>query len=307
MPLVLAKLRETGRVLVWQSEEGHYSHMCFSRWQQIALFRRFPDVVNVDGTHATNRFGKYAQLTSFFGFLDFSFVLQAARCICNTPVGNAKQHRLMGERTNTTQLPFTYSFNAFSNAVKYIRFNHLTRFFLASEQMLFECARFLARAQLTNQNAGLWMERMPLKTVDCRFKVECAPNIHRGDCHSRRRREEVRKRPTCYGKLRMFKASTRRQMLEQCNTYNRFDMLVFLDFEGAFASVDFETPDRQGMPRRFLNVMRSVTECTWGSTKAFVRKVIRAEKLPQVANVLDNAYRYEHDGTALTVRLSHDV
>ncbi|TGZ69987.1 hypothetical protein CRM22_003423 [Opisthorchis felineus] len=57
MPSVLAKLRETGRVLVWQSEEGHYSHICFSRWQQIALFRRFPDVVNVDGTHATNRFG----------------------------------------------------------------------------------------------------------------------------------------------------------------------------------------------------------------------------------------------------------
>ncbi|GAA55913.1 hypothetical protein CLF_109358 [Clonorchis sinensis] len=57
VPSVLAKLRETGRVLVWQSEEGHYSHICFSRWQQIALFRRFPDVVNVDGTHATNRFG----------------------------------------------------------------------------------------------------------------------------------------------------------------------------------------------------------------------------------------------------------
>ncbi|GAA48192.1 hypothetical protein CLF_101296 [Clonorchis sinensis] len=57
MPSVLAKLRETGRVLVWQSEEGHYSHTCFSRWQQIALFRRFPDVVNVDETHATNRLG----------------------------------------------------------------------------------------------------------------------------------------------------------------------------------------------------------------------------------------------------------
>ncbi|GAA56919.1 hypothetical protein CLF_111829 [Clonorchis sinensis] len=30
---------------------------CFSRWQQKALFRHFSDVVNVDGTHATNRFG----------------------------------------------------------------------------------------------------------------------------------------------------------------------------------------------------------------------------------------------------------
>ncbi|GAA51024.1 hypothetical protein CLF_105452 [Clonorchis sinensis] len=57
MSSVLAKLQETGRVLAWQSEEGPYSHICFSRWQQIALFRRFPDVVNVDGTHASNRFG----------------------------------------------------------------------------------------------------------------------------------------------------------------------------------------------------------------------------------------------------------
>ncbi|GAA57778.1 hypothetical protein CLF_113187 [Clonorchis sinensis] len=56
MPSVLEKLRGTGRVLVWQSEEGHYSHICFSRWQEIALFRRFPDVVNVDGKHAKNRF-----------------------------------------------------------------------------------------------------------------------------------------------------------------------------------------------------------------------------------------------------------
>ncbi|KER31475.1 hypothetical protein T265_02248 [Opisthorchis viverrini] len=37
MPSVLAKLRETGRVLVCQSEKGHYSHICFSRWQQIAI------------------------------------------------------------------------------------------------------------------------------------------------------------------------------------------------------------------------------------------------------------------------------
>ncbi|GAA51670.1 hypothetical protein CLF_106584, partial [Clonorchis sinensis] len=56
MPSVLAKLRKTGHVLVWQLEEGHYSHICFSRWQQIALFRRFPVVVNVDGTHAANHF-----------------------------------------------------------------------------------------------------------------------------------------------------------------------------------------------------------------------------------------------------------
>ncbi|GAA47765.1 hypothetical protein CLF_100776 [Clonorchis sinensis] len=57
MPSVLANLRETGRVLVWQSEEGHYSHIGFPRRQQIASFRRFPDVVNVDVTHTTNRFG----------------------------------------------------------------------------------------------------------------------------------------------------------------------------------------------------------------------------------------------------------
>ncbi|GAA57088.1 hypothetical protein CLF_112126, partial [Clonorchis sinensis] len=57
MPSVLEKPRETGRVLVWQSVQGHYSHICFSRWQQIALFQRFPDVVNVNKTHATNLFG----------------------------------------------------------------------------------------------------------------------------------------------------------------------------------------------------------------------------------------------------------
>ncbi|GAA53705.1 hypothetical protein CLF_110828 [Clonorchis sinensis] len=56
MPSVLAKLRETGRLVVWQLEEGHNGHTCFSRRQQIAFFRCFPDVVNVDGTHATNRF-----------------------------------------------------------------------------------------------------------------------------------------------------------------------------------------------------------------------------------------------------------
>ncbi|KAG5441018.1 hypothetical protein CSKR_101247 [Clonorchis sinensis] len=44
MTSVLAKLRETGRVHAWQSEEGHRSHPGFPRWQQIAMFRRFPDV-----------------------------------------------------------------------------------------------------------------------------------------------------------------------------------------------------------------------------------------------------------------------
>ncbi|KAG5441349.1 Intraflagellar transport protein 74 [Clonorchis sinensis] len=53
MPSVLAKLRETGRVLVWQPEKSLYSRICFPRWQQIALFRRFPDVE----TPAANRFG----------------------------------------------------------------------------------------------------------------------------------------------------------------------------------------------------------------------------------------------------------
>ncbi|GAA48895.1 hypothetical protein CLF_102185 [Clonorchis sinensis] len=45
-----------------RKDEGHYSHICFSRWQQIALFRRFPDVLHVDGTHTTNRFGLYTFL-----------------------------------------------------------------------------------------------------------------------------------------------------------------------------------------------------------------------------------------------------
>ncbi|GAA56138.1 hypothetical protein CLF_110075 [Clonorchis sinensis] len=52
----VAEFCESGPVPVLQSEEGYYSHMCFSRWQQIALFRRFPDVVNVDGTLAMKHF-----------------------------------------------------------------------------------------------------------------------------------------------------------------------------------------------------------------------------------------------------------
>lgn len=52
---VLRKLRETGRVSVESNSEGYCSHVCFARHQQIALFRRFPDVVNVDATHGTNK------------------------------------------------------------------------------------------------------------------------------------------------------------------------------------------------------------------------------------------------------------
>ncbi|KER22544.1 hypothetical protein T265_09406 [Opisthorchis viverrini] len=55
MPSVLAKRREIGRVLVCQGEEGHYSHICFSRWQQIALFRRFPDVRMPEQTYQRPR------------------------------------------------------------------------------------------------------------------------------------------------------------------------------------------------------------------------------------------------------------
>ncbi|KER22051.1 hypothetical protein T265_14950, partial [Opisthorchis viverrini] len=57
MSSIIAKFRECGRVLLVESEGGRYSHLCFSRTQQIALFRRFPDVVNVDATHGTNRLG----------------------------------------------------------------------------------------------------------------------------------------------------------------------------------------------------------------------------------------------------------
>ncbi|GAA48507.1 hypothetical protein CLF_101692 [Clonorchis sinensis] len=57
MPSVLASLWETGRVLVWQSEKGHYSHICPYRWQQIALLRRFLDAANVKEKRAAYRFG----------------------------------------------------------------------------------------------------------------------------------------------------------------------------------------------------------------------------------------------------------
>ncbi|KER24415.1 hypothetical protein T265_14431, partial [Opisthorchis viverrini] len=52
MSPVLAKLREIECVLVCQSEGGHYSHICSSRWQQIALFRRFSDVLRADPENA---------------------------------------------------------------------------------------------------------------------------------------------------------------------------------------------------------------------------------------------------------------
>ncbi|GAA51254.1 hypothetical protein CLF_105773 [Clonorchis sinensis] len=54
---VLAKIREPRRVLVLKLGKEHYSHTYFSRWQKIALVRRFTEVVNVDETHTTNRFG----------------------------------------------------------------------------------------------------------------------------------------------------------------------------------------------------------------------------------------------------------
>ncbi|GAA49869.1 hypothetical protein CLF_103699 [Clonorchis sinensis] len=54
---IVTQLRECGHALLVESEGGRLSHFCFSRTQQIALFRRFPDVVNVDATHGTNRLG----------------------------------------------------------------------------------------------------------------------------------------------------------------------------------------------------------------------------------------------------------
>ncbi|GAA54165.1 hypothetical protein CLF_112443 [Clonorchis sinensis] len=64
MQSIITQLRECGRVLLVESEGGRLSHLCFSRTQQMALFRRFPDVVNVDATHGTNRLGY--KLHTFF-------------------------------------------------------------------------------------------------------------------------------------------------------------------------------------------------------------------------------------------------
>ncbi|GAA53973.1 hypothetical protein CLF_111780 [Clonorchis sinensis] len=59
MQSIITQLQECGRVLLVESEGGRLNHLCFSRKQQIAPFRRFPDVVNVDATHGTNRLGEH--------------------------------------------------------------------------------------------------------------------------------------------------------------------------------------------------------------------------------------------------------
>lgn len=55
---VIDQLGNCGQVLVVNDAEGHITHFCFARTQQIELFRQFPDVVNVDATHGTNREGQ---------------------------------------------------------------------------------------------------------------------------------------------------------------------------------------------------------------------------------------------------------
>ncbi|KER31724.1 hypothetical protein T265_02092 [Opisthorchis viverrini] len=61
---------------------------------------------------------------------------------------------------------------------------------------------------------------------------------------------------------------TLRQVLEQRHTYKRPTILVFLDFRGAFDSVDrsvlIETLAHQGMPQKFVNIIRSLYSQTSG-------------------------------------------
>jgi hypothetical protein len=66
---------------------------------------------------------------------------------------------------------------------------------------------------------------------------------------------------------------TLRQVLEQRHTYRRPTILVFLDFKGAFDSVDrsvlLKTLARQGMPQRFVNIIGSLYSQTKGRVRVY--------------------------------------
>lgn len=57
MSTVLKEMELNGKVRVVMDNNNSYTHICFARSEQIDWFRRFPDVVNVDATHGTNRHG----------------------------------------------------------------------------------------------------------------------------------------------------------------------------------------------------------------------------------------------------------
>ena len=62
-------------------------------------------------------------------------------------------------------------------------------------------------------------------------------------------------------------------MLEQRHTYKRPTILVFLDFQGAFDSVDrsvlLDTLAHQGMPRKFVNIISSLYSKTSGRVRVY--------------------------------------
>jgi hypothetical protein len=66
---------------------------------------------------------------------------------------------------------------------------------------------------------------------------------------------------------------TLRQLLEQRHTYRRPTILVFLDFKGAFDSVDrsvlLSTLVHQGMPLKFVNIIRSLYSHTSGRVRVY--------------------------------------
>ena len=68
---------------------------------------------------------------------------------------------------------------------------------------------------------------------------------------------------------------TLRQLLEQRHTYRRPTIAVFLDFKGAFDSVDrkalFQTLCRRGLPDKYVNILKSLYSHTTGSVRAYGR------------------------------------
>ena len=66
---------------------------------------------------------------------------------------------------------------------------------------------------------------------------------------------------------------TLRQVLEQRHLYKQATISVFLDFEGAFDSVDrqvlFNILVQKGVPIKFVNIIQSMYSQTYGRVRAY--------------------------------------
>ena len=74
-----------------------------------------------------------------------------------------------------------------------------------------------------------------------------------------------------------------RQILEHRHAYRQPTIAVFLDFRGAFDSVDrsslFEILHRRGMPQKFVNIIKAMYSYTTGSVRAYGSYPVRFLRL----------------------------